>query len=188
MRIRTMATGIVAIGLPLVLMTTVVGVGAAWATTGTGYVSCSKITGTLTFKPPLKNSGTSTETTTTKTTETGCSGGTPNPTKITGVSTHKATTNSCSGLETATSVTIKLTFTPTVTASTFKGTATPSTSPPGFTLSGSTTGSYAAAKASATVVLKQTEAQILAACKSSAGLKSLTIKSGSSTSGPGGGS
>jgi len=187
MRIRRIATGVVAIGLPLAIMTTVVGVGAAWATTGTGFVSCSKITGTITFKPALKNGGTSKETTTTKTTETGCSGGTPNPTKVTGVSTHTSTNNSCTGLASASSVTIKLTYTPTVSPSTFTGTATPTTSPPGFKLSGSVSGSYAAPTASATVVLKQTEAQILAACKSSGGLKSLTIKSGSSKSGPGGG-
>ena len=182
MRLRKIVIGVAAIGLPFTVMSTVVGVGAAWAVTGTGHVSCSKIMGTLTFKPPLKNGGTSAEVTTTKTTETGCSGGTPNPTKVMGVSTHKGANNSCANLGSATAVTIKLTYSPSVTASTFKGTATGTTSPPGFTLSGSVTGSYASTSASATVLLKQTSAQILAACKSSTGLKSLTIRSGSSHS------
>ena len=58
---------------------------------GSGLVKCTKIKGTINFNPPLQTSGTaSSETTTTSATATGCSGGTPNPSKV--ISTSSTTT------------------------------------------------------------------------------------------------
>jgi len=177
---RRLVMSIAVVAMPLAVITTVVGSGPASAQTG--HLSCSSITGSLTFSPPLKNGGTKAEVTTTNTVEKSCSGGTPDPTKVTGTSSTKSATNSCAGLIKTSTVTITLSYTPTEPKSTFSGKATPTTSPPGFKLSGKVTGSYAASTASATVKLKQTETQIKAACKSSGGLGSLTIASGSSTS------
>ena len=160
MRLRKIVIGVAAIGSPFTVMSTVVGVGAAWAVTGTGHVSCSKIMGTLTFKPPLKMVVRPPKSPPQRPLRPDAAGA-PNPTKVMGVSTHKGANNSCANLGSATAVTIKLTYSPSVTASTFKGTATGTTSPPGFTLSGSVTGSYASTSASATVLLKQTSAGIL---------------------------
>jgi hypothetical protein len=184
MHFRKFTVGVAALGTLFGVLGITAVSGPAWATTGTGKVNCSHITGTLTFKPALKNGGTSAEVTTVKSTETGCTGGSPTPTKTLGTSIIRSSNNNCSNLASSRSVTVKLTYTPVVTGSTFSGTSTPVlTNPPGFSLSGTVTGSYPSTNSTASVTLKQTDAQILAACKSTLGLKSLTIASGSSQNG-----
>ena len=104
MRLRKLIIGVVAIGMPVAVMSTIVGVGAAQAlVTGTGTLKCTKIAGTVTFKPPLKGTtlNNNTETQTYKLTATGCKPSGSNITKVTkGVvsQTIHTTDTSCHGL------------------------------------------------------------------------------------------
>lgn len=187
MRLRKVIIGIAAVGMPLTVMSTVIGVGAAWAVTGTGTYSCTKVTGTITFKPPLTNSGTSAETTTVATTASTCSGtASPKPTKIVGKATIKSSTNSCGNLANPQTVTLKLTNTPKVSpASVLHATSSEviASGKVTFDLTGYVSGSYSTSSGSSTGsgLLKQTAAQISKSCGSSAGLKSVSIKSGKLT-------
>ena len=184
MRIRKLIIGLAAVGMPLTVMSTVIGVGAAWATTGTGNYNCSKVTGSVTFKPPLKNGGTSAETTTVSATVTKCTGGSPTPTKVVGKGTIHSSTNDCANLANAQTVSLALTNTPAVSPKSVLHATTGeviSGSSITFTLSGNVTGSYVSSSASAKGKIKQTTVQVGTACGSSAGLKSVTIGSGSLT-------
>jgi len=189
MRLRKLLVGVAAVAMPLTVMSTVIGVGAAWATTGTGNYNCKKVTGTITFTPALKTGGTSAETTKVTATATTCSGtASPKPTKVIGTATIHSSTNSCAGLASGTPPTITAKYTPTVTNSTLTFTTeTFQTSPHlGFTVSGGTaTGSYpnSAGTASVKVQTSETLSAFNTACGSSAGLKSLKITSGSTTNG-----
>jgi len=176
--------GVAAVGMPLAVMSTVIGVGAAWATTGTGTYNCTKVTGSVSFSPPLKNGGTSAETTTVSATVTGCTGGSPKPTKVAGKGTIHSSTNDCANLAHPQTVSLPLTNTPAVSPkSVLKATTGESISGSSitFTLTGSVTGSYPSSSASAKGKIKQTTVQVGTACGSSAGLKSVTISSGSAT-------
>jgi hypothetical protein len=167
-------------------MNTVVGVGAAFAATGTGTFGCSKVGGLITFTPPLKNGGVSAETVKVKATATTCSGtANPKPTKVTATATIHSSNNSCAGLAGARPISVHLTYSPVVTASTLSGTAneTISGQQVAFTFSGTVTGSYPSGSASGSGKIKQTLSQIGTACGSTAGLKSLTIAGGSLANG-----
>jgi len=184
MRLRKLIIGVAAIGMPLTVMSTVVGIGAAWASTGTGTYNCSKVSGTITFKPPLTNKGGKAEVTTVKTTASTCSGtAKPKPTKVTGTATIKSSSNACANLAGSKAISLKLTYSPTVTASTLTGSASESISGTSvtFLVSGKVTGSYPSSSASGKGKLKQTTSQLATACASSTGLKSATIASGSLT-------
>jgi len=180
MRLRKIIIGVAAIGMPLAVMNTVVGVGAAFAATGTGTYGCTKVAGTITFTPPLKNNGVSAETVKVKASATTCTGGTPKPTKVTATATIHSSNNSCAGLAGARPITVHLTYSPVVTASTLSGTANESItgSQVAFNFSGTVTGSYPSGSASGSGKIKQTVSQIGASCASTTGLKSLTIAGG----------
>ena len=185
MHLRKVIIGVVSIGMPLAVMSTVIGVGAAWATTGTGTYSCSKVTGSITFKPALTNAGGKAETTTVATTASTCSG-TANPkvTKVTGKATIKTSTNACSNLKNPQTVTMTMTNTPAVSPKSVLHatsgeivTATKIT----FTLTGTVSGSYVSSSASGSGVLTQTPTAVAKSCASKTGLAKVTIKSGNLT-------
>jgi hypothetical protein len=187
---RKLVLGVATLLLPIGLLATV---GASGATanasvTGSGTNNCSTLSGSLSFSPALKSGGTATtETVTVKSIATGCTGGTPAPTKILGSAKlviSKAGANDCAGLAGGSNnVTIKETYTPKVTASTFTGTATGGISATGdatFTTNGVVTGSYPSGTASS-VADVGSAATIGAACGTAKGVAKLTIKSGSVT-------
>jgi len=183
-RLRKLIIGVAAVGMPLTVMSTVIGVGAAWAVTGTGNYSCTKVTGTITFKPALKNGGTSAETTTIATTASTCTGGSPKPTKVTGKATIKTSTNSCSNLANPQTVTLTLTNTPAVSPkSVLHATSSEvvTTKTITFDLTGTVSGSYVSSSASGSGLLTQTPAAVAKSCASSTGLTKVTIKSGKLT-------
>lgn len=186
MRLRKLIIGVAAVGMPLTVMSTVIGVGAAWAVTGTGLYGCNKVTGTITFKPALKNGGTSAETTTIATTASTCSGGSPKPTKVTGKATIHSSTNSCGNLANPQTVSLTLTNTPAVSPkSVVHATSGEVISGSSITFTvgtvsspASVTGSYPSTTAYGSGKLTQTVSQVASACSGS-GLSKVTIKSGS---------
>ena len=160
-----------------------------------GKVTCSKITGSITFNPPLTLSGTSTENTTVKITVKGCSvsGGTVKPKKGTvdkDISTASST-NSCSSLGNSQPETLTVIWAPgskiAPTTASFSGyaVATNGKGDEGFSLpdsggTGSTAGSYAQASGvTAQAFSNETSSQLAAACAAPSGLASLKITSGS---------
>jgi hypothetical protein len=169
-----------------------------------GTITCSKVKGTITFNPPETTGGTKTELTTfVKVTVSKCknAGGATAIPKSGSVDTNIATgtgTNDCSALsgEQDTSQTLNVTWDPSSdgsSSSTYSNyeSATsgsgdagfelpdPSSSPPG---TGSTSGSYSEASGStATAFSNKTATQIFATCNGKKGLKSIAIKSGSTT-------
>ncbi len=177
-----------ALVLPLAAVATI-GVGSASAArsgqvNGTGLVKCTKITGTVNFSPPLKNGGTAAETTTVTAAATGCSGGTPNPTKVSSTATITGGNNACTSLATSTPPTLAGTYLPAGSlnpSSTSGGTETEQTSPDlGFTISGATTtGSFPSTTTNIVVQTKEKLGKFLKACKK--GVKSLKITKGTVT-------
>jgi len=180
-----LATG--ALVLPLGLVVALGGAASAARShpTGTGLVKCTKIKGTITFSPPLVNGGTAAETTTVSASASHCSGGTPNPSKVSSTATITGSTNSCAGLATASPPTILGTYTPNTISpsSTSGGTETLITSPKlGFTINGATTtGSFPSTTTDISVSTSETLTKFNAACAKAAGVKTLKIKSGSVT-------
>ena len=178
-----------AIALPISTLA-ISGVASA-AKTGTGTVTCTTITGSISFKPALKSSGPfTTEKSTAKITLAGCTGGTPSPTKggkLTQSLSSATSTNDCTSLATGSSESLTVKWkggiAPTTTSYSTYSTGTDGAGDAGFVLkSGTSTGSYAeTGKANAAVYSNQTEAQILAACGTSKGLSKLTISQGNST-------
>jgi len=186
-----------ALALPLVtvvaLGSTTAGASSRTGTTGTGTVSCTKIKGTITFKPPLTNTGTATENTTVKITVSGCTGGTPKPKKGSvkeDISTATST-NSCLSLNNSSPETLNVKWSPASIAGTttsFSGYMAGSNmaGDEGFVLpnsggTGTATGSYPTGSATASAYSNETESQITAACGTTAGLKKLKVTSGSAT-------
>lgn len=184
---RKLVLGALALALPFASLVTM-GAGSATAhanITGTGLVSCTKLTGTVTFKPPLKNA-TQTIVTTTKSTGTGCTSTGTKVTSFTSSSTGKPTATNCGNQTKPTAATFKIVYVPsTVAGSTFTGTATGGASSKGFaqfTLSGKVTGSFPSAKATALAVTSTTLSAFVTAC-GKAGVSSLTITSGNTKNG-----
>jgi hypothetical protein len=187
-----------AIALPLGMLA-VSGVAGASAhkgkVTATGKLTCTAIKGTISFSPPLKTTGPfSTETSTAKITVSGCTGGSVNPKsgKVDQSLSSATSTNDCTSLATSNAETLNIKWAGKINPSTtsFSGYSTGANGAgdEGFILpqskgTGSTVGSYAEASgATAAAYSNETEAQILAACGTSAGLKKLTLTTGSSTS------
>jgi len=183
MRLRKIILSVAVIGMPLAVMSTVIGVGAAWAGAGTGNYGCTKVTGTITFKPALNNTGGKAEVTTIATTASSCTGGSPTPTKVTGKATVKTSSNLCSNLKNSQAVTLALTNTPAVSPkSTLHATSSEVvTSTITFDLNGTVSGSYASGSASGSGLLTQSAATVGKDCASKAGLSKVTIKSGKLT-------
>jgi hypothetical protein len=174
-----------------------VGVGSASAArsnpAGAGTVTCSKIKGSISFKPPLKAGGTSAEKTTIKVTVSGCSGGTPNPTKgaVKEIISSGTSTNGCTSLSTSAPESLTVKWAP-------KSLSPSTSSYSGYTLgtagngdeefilpdsggTGSTIGSFSEGSGStATAVLNETATTIGTQC-SGKGVKSLKITSGTTT-------
>jgi len=177
-------------------LVTALGSGTAFATKHkgsipTGTVSCTSITGTVTFKPPLTLTGTSPETASSKTTFSGCTASNKSVTVTGGTSKAPVavSSNSCTGLEGGGSSTAAISFdiawspkTAGKTVISFSGdTETNSSSgDAGFNLTGGTAvGSFAETnKATGVAYTNETETALGAACSSSKGLASITIASG----------
>jgi hypothetical protein len=196
------ASFVVALALPLAVVWQAGPASAATAAPGT--ITCTHITGTITFTPALHATGTSnTEVAKTRTTSTGCTVSTGKaPSK--GVTTSSITTtstndsaNACAGLATSRPVTEHAvwTHTPLIAPSTVKFSGLmvatePVSGDAGFTLpntggTASVTGSYPGtdhgATSTATVYINMTAAQIFTACGTTAGVAKLTLDAGSAT-------
>jgi hypothetical protein len=149
--------------------------------TGTGTYNCSKVTGTITFKPPLKNTK-QTVTTTVKASASGCVGGKPAVVSTTSSSVTTKTGQSCAGLASSTPFSVKTTYTNGATPSTLSGTAKPVISGTSvtFVITGKTTGSYPSASTVAKGKLKQTTTQLATMCGTT-GVSMINIISGTIT-------
>lgn len=158
----------------------------------TGKVTCTGITGTIAFVPPLTNSGSKAEITHVTLTASGCSTAGSNVATLTsgrGSATITDSTNSCAGITTSKPVKVTVVWTPATvrpTVVSFSGykVAANASGEYGFTLpdtggSATVTGSFAGPTASAATYSNSTAAQIAAACGSSAGLTTLSLSSGS---------
>ena len=183
MKVRKLLIGVLAVGMPLTVMSTVVGVGAAWAVFGTGTYSCSKVIGTVTFLPVLKNGGAAPDKMKVAMTATGCTGGSPTPTKVLFKVTIPLPNNACTELTGSGVKSQTLANWPHVLPlSVFMGSWfwAPVGSPPylSFNLSGDVTGSYPSASVSAAGITSQTLSLIQATCGRSAGLAKVTLSHG----------
>jgi hypothetical protein len=194
-----MAAG--SIALPIVLVSTI-DVSTAWAANASGTISCSKVSGKVTFTPTIESTGDSnTETSKVSLTFTSCtvSRGTA-PTKGTLTETIKTTStnnsaDACSTLAASRPATLKIvwTHTPAIGASTVKFSGDSTVSEPGSGDAGfaspntggmaSVTGSYPGADggktSTLTVYSNVTALAIFAACAAGDGISSLTIDAGS---------
>lgn len=199
MKVRKLVMGVAAVALPLGVMSTVVGTGAAFAKAinQPGTVSCSNVAGTIKFTPPLSNTM-QTVKTVINVKETNCTttGGGLKPKSGTAAATQTTANDSCAGLAngSATPENLKVKWAPgtkikptTVNFSGFDA-ATNGAGDEGFSLpnsggTASATGSYIGsdngATSTAQAFTNKTAAQIGAMCNT--GIASLTIASGSAT-------
>lgn len=183
-----------AIAFPISMVAVTGGIASAKGkVNGTGTVTCTTISGTIKFNPALKTTGPfTTEQASIAVKIGGCSGGTPNPTKgIVKENLNPGTSNDCTSLATSAAEMLSVKWAgklnPSVTAFSGYTTGTNGSGDAGFILpnsggTGTTTGSFAGSGAHAAAYSNMTEAQILAACGSPSGLKSLKVTSGNSTS------
>jgi hypothetical protein len=197
-KLRKLIMGAAAVALPLGVMSTVVGTGAAVAAAKVqpGTLNCTHIAGTVTFNPPLSNTA-QTVTTTIKVKETNCtpSGGGLKPKSGAANAVQTTANDSCAGLGSGSTTpeTLKVKWAPALkikpTTITFSGfdAATNGAGDAGFSLpnsggSASGTGSYldsdGGASSTAQAFTNKTAAQIAAQCTT--GISSLTIASGTS--------
>jgi len=101
---RKLLMGVAAVALPIGVLSTVVGTGAASAVgaNATGSVTCTAVKGTVKFVPPLKAGGTASETSTVAISLSGCnaSGSNVTSTNFTGKlsGTFTGSTNDCASL------------------------------------------------------------------------------------------
>jgi hypothetical protein len=195
-KLRKFIVIMTAVAIPIGL--SVIDVGAASAkgspVAQPGKVTCNKISGTISFSPPLTLTGTATENTTVKITVKGCSvsGGTVKPKKGTvnkDISTATST-NGCTSLGNSMPETLTVDWAPASkiapTTASFSGyaVATNGKGDEGFSLpnsggTGSTIGSYAQSSGvTATAYSSETSSQLASACSSPGGLASLKITSG----------
>jgi hypothetical protein len=181
---RKLVLGLALFVLPVGLLATANAAQAGANVTGKGLVNCTKITGTISFKPALSLKA-QTVTTTIKSTATGCSG-TASPKVISSTSTSSSTkaNQTCLNLKGTNAANFKTTYVSSpagVAGSTFAGTSSPSKATgnqqAGFTLKGKVTGSYPSTTTTATATLKQTVNQITASC-TGAGVTTLNIVAG----------
>jgi len=171
---------------------------APTAKTATGDITCAHVAGSLTFSPPLRDKGTTAETTTISLRASGCATSGSNVSDVTGSvasATITSPSNSCAGLLTSRALGIHITWAPStirpsvLTFSGYRGAASGSGGQ-GFALpnaggnakvTGSFPGSDQGAASSAETYTSQTATQLLAACASSSGLTSLQVTSGTVT-------
>ncbi len=182
---RKLILGALALVLPIgtaVTLSAAPATAGANVVTGKGTYSCSKLLGTITFTPPIKNSAQTVKTSVISTAST-CKG-TDKPVitsaKSTSVSSKVGAT--CAGLTQQAATKFHTTYLPAgIAPSVLTGTTSSGgTSPVSFNVAGKVTGSYPSATAKAHAVIKETISQILAACGGT-GLKTLHIISGSVT-------
>jgi hypothetical protein len=167
-------------------------------TLATGGVTCTNITGSLTFTPPLTTKGGSAESTAITLSAAGCTTQGSNVSTVSGASgsaTITSTTNSCTGLLNSRPLKVAMTWSPSTVRSsvvTFSGYGgvTNASGGEGFKLpnaggttkvTGSFAGSDHGAGSTATTYSNQTGTQLLTACGSSAGLPSLQVTTGTLT-------
>ena len=165
-------------------------------TLATGSITCTNISGSLTFSPPLTTKGGSAESTAISLSAAACTTTGSNVTNVTGGSgsaTITSATNSCAGLLSSRQLTIDMTWAPSTTRKsvvTFSGYggATGPSGGEGFSLpdkggttkvTGSFAGSDGGASTTATAYSGESGTQLLTACGSSAGLPSIQVTSGS---------
>jgi len=187
-----------AVLLPLAAVVFVAGPASA-GSNATGTIQCTKITGTVSFTPPLTNTGTAAETATTVKLKISKCAADPKasavPKKGT-VSSNIATptsTDSCGsllGTSTPTSDTVTAKWSPTSINSSVGSYSgfTISTGPPpkddeilnlpGTGGTSSTAGSYAGSGQTSTLTLGESQSSLAATCSTPAGLKSIKIISG----------
>ncbi len=167
-------------------------------TLATGGITCTNITGSLTFAPPLTTKGASAESTAISLHVAGCSTHGSNISSVPGGSgsaTITSATNACAGLLTSRALMIAITWAPStirqslVTFSGYGG-ASNTSGDEGFTLpnagggtkvTGSFAGSDHGAGSTAATFSNQTGSELLAACGSSSGLTSIQVTSGTLT-------
>ena len=168
------------------------------AKVATGTVTCSAITGAVSFSPPLTTKGGSAETSSINVTSTGCTPSGSNVTSVTkgvGTATLSNTSNNCTGLLNAQPLTITIRWSPSTIKPTvvkFSSYAVTEVSGgkgafdlPGTKGTASVTGSFAGsdggAGSTSVAVSNETATQLLAGCGSSAGLVSIPVASGTLT-------
>ncbi len=164
-------------------------------TVASGGVTCTTITGSLTFSPPLTTKGGSSESTTVALHAAGCTTKGSNVASVTGgtgSATITSSTNACAGLLTSRPLTVDLTWAPStihssvVTFSSYTGASGPSGGEgfilpaPGGTakVTGSFSGSDHGASSTAATYSSQTGTQLLSACGAATGLTSIDVTSG----------
>ncbi|HUY22248.1 MAG TPA: hypothetical protein VMV22_07890 [Acidimicrobiales bacterium] len=171
---------------------------AAGGTVATGSVTCTNVTGTITFTPPLTNSGTSAEATRISLAAAGCT--TAGSTGIqvasgTATATITSPTNGCVSLLSSKPVVVAVAWSPSsihASVASFGGYAivTDAAQHTGFGLpnakgTASVDGSFAGtdhgATSTAATYSSLTTTQLLTACGTTAGLAALTIASGTVT-------
>jgi hypothetical protein len=170
----------------------------AGGTVAAGSVTCTNVTGTITFTPPLSNTPTGPETTHISLNATGCTTAGSSGTQVTSgtaTATIQSSTNGCVSLLTSKPVAVAVAWSPSsihATVASFGGYAivTDATQHTGFGLpnakgSVSVAGSFAGtdngAKSTASTYSNLTSVQLLTACGTAAGLPALAISSGTVT-------
>lgn len=170
----------------------------AGGTVATGSVSCTHVTGTITFTPPLSNTGTSPETTRLSLDASGCTTSAPGGIPVTGgtaTATIHSSTNGCVSLLTSKPVAVAVAWSPSsvhATVASFGGYAIVSDASQhtGFGLpdakgtvsvAGSFAGTDNGASSTASTYSDLTSIQLLTTCGTSTGLTALTIATGSVT-------
>jgi len=163
-----------------------------------GSVTCTNVTGTITFTPPLSNTPTGPETTRLSLTATGCTTAGSSGTQVTSgtaTATIQSSTNGCVSLLTSKPVVVAVAWSPSsihASVASFGGYAivTGAAQHTGFGLpnakgSVSVAGSFAGAdngaKSTASTYSDLTSVQLLTACGTAAGLPQLAIANGSVT-------
>ena len=166
----------------------------AGGTVAAGTVSCTNVTGTVTFTPPLSNSGTSPETTKISLTASGCTTAGSGASPVTGATasaTIQSPTNGCVALTTSKPVAVAVAWSPSsvhASVASFSGYAVVTQGGdigfglPGTggsaTVAGSFAGTDHGAKSTAATYSNLTSTELLTACGTPAGVSSLTIASG----------
>lgn len=184
------------VGTVLVLLTSLVGffswAGAAAAGTQPGSVTCSQVTGRLTFAPPLTQGGSASEVASLALVLKGCLavGGGSSPSVAHGAGILPMTANTCASLASRTrgSLEIAISWRPTTDGSTtvaFPGFTPTTGTNQGLHMGGrhtSAAGSYAGtdggARSVAAMTFGSTPTRVASACASSTGLKRLKVQSG----------
>src|ERR1700691_2141257 len=163
-------------------------------TVATGTVSCARVTGALTFSPPITGKGGLAETTTVALKAGRCTTQGSNFSSVTGgtgSATISTPSNSCANLLTSKALTVTVSWTPStirpsvLTLSGYGGVSNTSAAEFAFPgakgttkVEGSFAGSDHGAYSTATILSQQNPVQLINGCRSSTGIPSLGVKSG----------